>query len=152
MKISEDDSEDRTFRISRLLDAPVARVWAAWTQPEALAQWWGPAGFSSTIHEMDVRANGEWRLTLHGPDGKKYPNRSIFLEIVPEEKIVFGHFNPDYTGTILFEVQGSKTRMTWSNTFKTRELFDTVVKIFKADEGLEQSADKLEQYLADETA
>lgn len=147
MKITDDRPEERTFHLRRLLKSPVTRVWAAWTQPEALAQWWGPAGFTSTIGHMNVEPNGAWHLTLTGPDGKKYPNRSIFRDVVPEQKIVFEHFNPAYIGTVLFEAKGNETLMHWSNAFATKELFDTVVTVFKAREGLEQNADKLEQYL-----
>jgi uncharacterized protein YndB with AHSA1/START domain len=51
---------------------------------------------------MDLREGGEWKLMLHGPDGRNFPNRSIFREIVPMKKIVFRHFNPDFVTTVLF--------------------------------------------------
>ena len=92
----------REMNIKRKLQAPVELVWEVWTKSEHIAKWWGPDGFTNSIHQMDVVPNGEWRLTMHGPDGKGYPNRSIFLEIVPLKKIVFQHFHPNYLATILF--------------------------------------------------
>ena len=84
---------------------------------------------------------------MHGPDGKNYPNKSVFKEIVPLKKIVFRHFNPHYSATINFEAQEKQTAMEWTMLFETAELFETVVKVFKADEGLRQNAAKLERYL-----
>lgn len=90
---------------------------------------------------------GEWRLTMHGNDGKNYPNRSMFVEIVPFKKIVFQHFNPNYLATIVFEPKEKETLMQRTMQFETTELFETVVKVFKADEGLSQNVEKLERYL-----
>ena len=135
------------MRITTMLHAPVESVWEVWTNPEHIANWWGPRGFTSTIHKMDVAAGGEWRLTLHAPDGKNYPNRSTFIEIVPYKKIVFQHFNPNYIATIVFESMGKETLLEWAGLFETTELFETVVNVFKADEGLQQNVEKLENYL-----
>ncbi len=141
------ETANRGLSITRLLPAPVDLVWEAWTNPGQIIHWWGPDGFTSTIHTMDVTTDGEWRLTMHGPDGKNYPNRSMFREIVPFKKIVFQHFNPNYLATIVFESQGKETFMEWAVLFETTELFETVVKVFKADEGLYQNAEKLENHL-----
>lgn len=141
------DTADRSIGLSRLLNAPVEVVWMAWTQPEAIAKWWGPDGFSSTVHSMNLEPGGEWRLTMQGPDGKKYANRSEFMEIEPLQKIVFQHFNPHYLSTIIFEAQETKTLLNWTMLFESTELFETVVKVFKADEGLTQNVSKLEKYL-----
>jgi uncharacterized protein YndB with AHSA1/START domain len=141
------DTADRSIGVSRLLNAPVEVVWMAWTQPEAIAQWWGPEGFSNTIHSMNLEPGGEWRLTMHGPDGKNYANRSEFMEIEPLQKIVFQHFNPHYLSTIIFEAQETRTLLNWTMLFESTALFETVVKVFKADEGLSQNVSKLEKYL-----
>ena len=101
VKTANDNVANRELRITKMLNAPVELVWEVWTNPEHIANWWGPNGFTSTIHTMDVSEGGEWRLTMHGPDGKNYPNKSIFVEIVQRKKIVFQHFNPDYIATIV---------------------------------------------------
>ena len=94
---------NRGIRITCTLAAPVATVGEVWTNPEQIATCWGPSGFTSTIHTMDLVEGGEWRLSMFSPDGKNCPNKSIFKEIVPHTKIVFQHFNPNYMATILFE-------------------------------------------------
>lgn len=138
---------NKGLSVTRLLPAPVELVWRAWTTPVHIANWWGPEGFTNTIHAMDVKDGGEWRLTMQGPDGKRYPNKSIFEEILPQQKIVFRHFNPDYLATILFKEKGGQTLLHWTMVFETEELFETVVKVFKADKGLEENVLKLEEYL-----
>ena len=67
---------------TRLLNAPRALVFEAWTDPHHVAQWWGPNGFTNTIHEMDVTPGGVWRFVMHGPDGVDYPNRIVYIEVV----------------------------------------------------------------------
>ncbi len=112
-----DDVISRELRITKMLTAPVELVWEVWTTPEHIANWWGPNGFTNIIHKMDVVAGGEWRLTMRGPDGKTYPNKSRFLEIMPFKKIVFEHFNPNYIATILFEPIGKETKLDWTMLF-----------------------------------
>ena len=77
--------------ISRVFNAPRELVWKAWTDPKHVVNWWGPRGFSTTIETMDVRPGGTWIHVMHGPDGAKYPNKSIFTEVVPFERISYKH-------------------------------------------------------------
>jgi uncharacterized protein YndB with AHSA1/START domain len=141
-------AESRELRMTRTFKAPVDLVWEVWTQPEHIINWWGPKGFTSTIHQMDFMEGGEWRLTMHGPDGTNFPNRSIFKEIVPLKKIVFEHFNPHFITTVLFESKGEETIINWSLQFDTTEMSDTIIKAHKADEGQKQNIEKLESYLS----
>ncbi|MFT3980463.1 MAG: SRPBCC domain-containing protein [Ferruginibacter sp.] len=138
---------DRSIGVTALLPASPALVWQVWTNPEDIARWWGPSGFTNIIHTMEVQPGGEWQLTMQGPDGKRYPNKSRFVEVIPLQKIVFDHFYPNYTATILLEPLANGTLLQWEMVFETAELFDTVVKVFKADEGLVQNIEKLEKYL-----
>ena len=141
------DTATREIRMTRILNAPVELVWEAWTNPSHIVNWWGPNGFTNTMHKMDFRESGEWEFTMHGPDGTNYPNRNIFKEIVPFEKISFQHFNPNFTTTILFQSLGEKTQIDWSMLFDTAEMRDIVVKAHGADEGLKQNLEKLDTYL-----
>lgn len=141
------DTANHKLSIAKTLNAPIDAVWDIWTKPEHIANWWGPNGFTNTIHKMDLNANGEWNLTMHGPDGKNYANRSVFVKIEPFQQIVFQHFNPDYLATINFEPEGDQTAIAWTMEFPSGELFETVVKVFKADEGLFQNMEKLGTYL-----
>ena len=144
----ENNTKDRELLVTRTLNAPIDLVWEAWTNPEHIAKWWGPNGFTNTITTMDMKPGGEWILTMHGPDGKDYKNKSIFKEVIPQKKIVFDHIAPNFTATIEFEARGEQTHLTWYMLFETAEQFIQVVKTFKADEGLKQNIDKLNAYLA----
>jgi uncharacterized protein YndB with AHSA1/START domain len=141
------ESIDKSMSIKKILNAPIELVWEVWTDPDQIAKWWGPNGFTNTIQKMDLVPGGEWRLVMHGPDGKNYNNRSEFKEIIPHKKIAFQHFNPNYLGTVIFEAKGQQTILNWIMEFETIELYDTVVKVFKADEGLKQNIEKLDNYL-----
>ncbi len=91
LKANSTSASDREIVISRVFDAPRELVWKAWTDPKHVANWWGPKGFSTTIDVMDVRPGGQWVQTMHGPDGTNYPNKSIFKEVVENERIVYSH-------------------------------------------------------------
>ncbi|MBS1558877.1 MAG: SRPBCC domain-containing protein [Bacteroidetes bacterium] len=140
--------EERQLQITRTFNAPIELVWEAWTKPEHIANWWGPNGFTNTIHKMDFQNGGEWLLTMHAPDGTNFPNRSIFKEIVPLQKNVFEHFNPHFITTVIFEANGKQTLMQWTMLFDTQEMLETVVKAHNAYEGLKQNVVKLEIYLS----
>ncbi len=140
--------EKRQLRVRKTFHVPLTLLWEVWTNPEHLVNWWGPKGFNTIIHEMDFREGGEWKLTLHGPDGTDFANRSSFKEIVPLKKIVFEHFNPHFFTTVLFEAKGSETEIDWSLLFDTVEMYEIVVKAHKADKGQEENAEKLRNYLA----
>ncbi len=144
-----ENSEDRSLRIIRTLKAPVEQVWKVWTDPAHVPNWWGPDGFTTTIHIMDINKGGEWKLTLHAPDGTNYPNRSTFTQIVPLEKIAFEHFNPHFFTTVIFKAEGDQTQMEWTMIFDSTQIFETVVKAHQADQGLRQNVEKLENYLSE---
>jgi uncharacterized protein YndB with AHSA1/START domain len=144
----ESNTKDREITITRTLNAPIDLVWETWTDPEHIAQWWGPNGFTNTITKMDLRPGGEWLLVMHGPDGTDYKNKSIFKEIVPHKKIVFDHIAPNFIATIEFEARGESTFLKWHMLFESAELFIQVVKTFKADEGLKQNVERWQTYLA----
>ena len=137
----------RELNIRSVLVASPETVWEAWTNPDHLAKWWGPAGFTSTIRKMEVAKGGEWLLTMHGPDGKNYNNKSIFIEIINYRKIVFQHFNPNYLATVIFQPANEGTKLDWTLEFETQEMFATVVRVFKADEGQKQNIEKLKNFL-----
>lgn len=120
-----------------------------WKNPEHIENWWGPNGFTNTIHEMDFREEGKWNLTMHGPDGMNYPNRSIFKEIISLRKIVFEHFNPHFITIVLFESENSETLLDWTLLFDSEEMFDIIVKAHKADQGQKENIEKLEKYLSE---
>lgn len=145
---------DREIVIARVLDAPRERVWKAWTQPEHVAQWWGPDGFTTTIGTMDFRVGGVWKLVMHGPDGTDYPNSSVFREIVVPERIVYTHGGAreggpaaNFTATWTFEDLGDQTRLTVRMRFDTKDARDLVAREYGAVEGGRQTLARLAAYL-----
>ena len=147
MDASTPDEAAREIATSRVLPFPRGEVYAAITDPQRLARWWGPDGFTNTITKMDMKEGGEWDLVMHGPDGTDYKNKSIFREIVKHKKIVYDHeTGPKFTTTITFEARGEKTHITWHMLFESRAVFIQTVKTFKADEGLKQNIERLNAY------
>ena len=146
-EITKNDNYGRERKVSILLDAPLKLVWEAWTNPSHIKHWWGPEGFTNTIEKMEVHNGGEWVFTMHGPDGKEYPNNTIFREVVRYKKLVHEHFDPNFMAIIEFEEQGNKTILKWHKIYETKELFDIVEKQYKAGEGLRQTINKLQTYL-----
>src|SRR3954464_6223271 len=85
------DTADREIVVERVFDAPRERVWEAWVDPRQVDLWWGPRGFTTTTHEMDVRPGGVRRLTMVGPDGTEFVNKSVYQEVARPERLVFAH-------------------------------------------------------------
>jgi len=137
-----DTVSERELRTSRVLDASRERVFRAFSDPSQLVQWWGPKGFSNTFSEFDLRPGGAWRFVMHGPDGANFPNESVFVEVVPPERVVFKHISsPQFEMTITFEEYAGKTRIGWRQVFNTAAERQRVAKI--AVEANEQNLDRL---------
>ncbi|MDB5085385.1 MAG: activator of Hsp90 ATPase 1 family protein [Bacilli bacterium] len=131
---------------TRIFDAPRELVFEVWTKPEHLAQWWGPKGFTNTFQEFDFRPGGTWQFIMHGPDGVDYDNKSIFVEIVQPERIVFQNLSgPKFQVTATFEDFNGKTRLNFHMLFDTAAEFDNV-KTY-AVEGNQQTFERLEAYV-----
>ncbi|MGA2094753.1 MAG: SRPBCC domain-containing protein [Candidatus Acidiferrum sp.] len=75
--------------LTRILGAPRALVFKAWTDQKQVAQWWGPRGFSNPVCEWDARPGGAIRIHMRGPDGTVYPMGGVFKEVVEPERLVF---------------------------------------------------------------
>ena len=147
---------DREIGTTRLFEAPRALVWQAWTDPAHVAQWWGPQGFTNTVHQMDVRPGGVWRLTMHGPDGVDYPNRITFIEVVPPERLVYLHTDDadppgqQFHMTVTFAERDGKTELSMTALFATAEERNKVAEEHGAVEGMHQTLDRLAAFLAQE--
>jgi len=118
--------------IERTFDAPRERLWKAWTDPELMKRWWGPAVFTAPVINIDLRVGGKYHYCMRSPDGKDYWSTGIYNEIVPNERLVVTDSFADEKGnvvpgsyygmpgdlplemhvTVTFEEQGGRTRMT----------------------------------------
>lgn len=147
-------AHDNELVITRLVKAPQQLVWRAFTEPEHLIKWWGPYGFTNTFHEIEVKVGGVWRFIMHGPDGTDYPNRIVFTEISPYNRLRFDHDddsdtvdNPFAFKTVItFEDQGDTTMVTLTNILSSAAHAEQMRK-FGAIEGGNQTLHRLEQYL-----
>jgi uncharacterized protein YndB with AHSA1/START domain len=81
--------EDRELVLSRLIAAPPAKVYRAWTDPELLMQWFAPQPWTTSHAELDVRPGGASLIVMRGPDGNEFANRGVYLAVVPNEFLVF---------------------------------------------------------------
>jgi len=75
--------------ISRLLNAPRAALWRAWTEPALLAEWWCPKPWTTQVKAFDLRPGGDFHTFMQGPDGGTSDNPGCFLDIVPGARLVF---------------------------------------------------------------
>lgn len=147
------DKADRELVFTRTFDAPRELVFEAWTRPEHIVHWWGPNGFRTTVQQMDVRPGGEWRLVMHGPDGRDYRNRIVFVEVVRPDRLLYRHVPEEGTEPVGFDVsvsfaeEAGKTRVTMRQTFPTAAVRDHVVRTYRADEGGRQTLDRLDEWV-----
>lgn len=139
--LGESNAEIFELVSRRKLDAPRNLVYRAWTEPELLAQWWGPNGFTNTFHTFDLRPGGVWEYTMHGPGGADYPNRNVFHEIGPECIVLRHESRPHFILTSTFEDVDDKTEITFRQTFETEEEYKKLKPI--CEEANEQNLDRL---------
>ena len=112
-----------TFKTSRDIPAIVEQVFAAISNPERLARWWGPAGFTNTFRVCEFKTGGRWSLVMHGPDRKNYPNESVFAEIESPRKVVVQHVSePKFRLTIDLASSAAGTLVSWAQAFESPEM------------------------------
>jgi len=140
---------EREIVLSRVFDAPRERVFEAWTDPEGLAQWFGPKGFVTTTHEVEVRVGGLWRFEMRAPNGTRYPNRIEYLEIKKPERLVMDHGSDldndphRFRVTITFDAQSDgKTVVTMRQLHPTKAQRDAGIGFGAVELGY-QTLDKL---------
>lgn len=159
-----------TFAISRVFDAPRELVFEAWTNPEHVAQWWGPNEFTNPVCKLDVRPGGAYRLVTRSADGVDFAARGVFVEVVKPERLVMtmdctehppewhdmvnpnrpkGQNNPagELILAVTFEDLGGKTKLTVLTQFESAAIRDAMVKM-GLNEGWSQSLDRLAVRLA----
>jgi uncharacterized protein YndB with AHSA1/START domain len=107
--------------LERVVDVPRELVWAAWTRPEHVRKWFTPAPWTVSDCEIDLRPGGIFRTVMRSPEGKEFPNIGCFLEVVPNQRLVWTDAllpgyrpaeNPFMTAIITLESQGKGTRYT----------------------------------------
>jgi uncharacterized protein YndB with AHSA1/START domain len=147
---------EREIVITRLIDAPLERVWRAWADPKEIVQWWGPHGFKTDADRREFRPGGTWKHTMIGPDGARYPNAARYEEIVEHERIVYtngggregDHKGIHFRAVVTFVARGDKTELTLRSVFDTPADRDMVVREYRAVEGGQQTLSRLAAHIA----
>ena len=144
------DMQHGALVITRIVHAPRALVFKAWTAPEHIARWWGPKGFTVFHCEMDVRVGGAYRCAMRSPQGTEYWKRGVYREIVEPERVAFtfawerpdGSLEHELLTTVTFEEHGAKTRLTLrQGVFATSERRD------EHEAGWSSTLERLAEYL-----
>lgn len=141
----------RTMILQRVIAAPRARVWGAWTDPQALPRWWGPDGFSCRTSRIDLRAGGEWVFDMIAPDGTVHPNHHRYTEMRAGERLAYtllwGENGPKHADAwAAFEDAEGGTRVTLGMVFGTEAEFRTA-RGFGAEALGMQTLDKLARFV-----
>jgi uncharacterized protein YndB with AHSA1/START domain len=144
-------NKSNVISLTRVYDAPLQAVWEAWTVPEEVAQWWGPRGFTITTHSRDLRTGGHWHYTMHGPDGTDYENNTQYLEVVPQQRMVYDHGGhrdspPLFRVTALFTERKGRTQLDMTMAFATPEVAEQTRGFIKKAGG-NGTWDRLAEYL-----
>ena len=146
---------DREIILTRLIAAPRALVFAAFTDPVHIDKWWGPRGFANETLERDVRVGGLWRYMMRSAEHGEFPNRVEYTEVVAPERLVYRHGTdeqPDqFRVTITFADEGGKTRLTMRSVFPRVEDVARVKEFGAVDLG-NSNLDRFEEFLAGDGA
>lgn len=146
-----DTNSDFEIYSSRVFNVPVETLYRAFADPFHLQKWWGPEGFTNTIHEFDMRPEGKWILTMHGPEKGNYENASIFKSIVPNKLVAWTRLSPPlFNMEIEFDdINNSKSSMSFRMIFNTAEEC-AKIKPFALPKN-EENFDRLERELRNMT-
>jgi uncharacterized protein YndB with AHSA1/START domain len=143
---------EREIHVERIFDAPRDRVFAAFTDPELIPEWWGPRDTTTVVDRMDVRRGGDWRFVMRGEDGSESGFRGTYREVNPPERIVQtfewegmpGHVSVEVA---TFEDLGDRTKLTTTSLFHTTEERDGMLAS-GMEGGLNESFARLDELLA----
>lgn len=145
-----DDTYTLTAEVTT--DATPEQIWAAWNDPQKVAKWWGPAGFKSTVEELDVREGGKMRIVMHGPDGTDYPNVYVFNEIHAPSQLTYTNEGSKAFGLEPFQSvidvqeEDGATTLRLKMRFVSQEEKDKHIFQFHADDGSRELLERLSEH------
>ena len=117
-------------------------IYAAFADPACLAAWWGPDGFSNSFDVFEFVPGGRWAFTMHGPDGRDYPNRSVFAALDPGRRVVIEHVNaPLFTLTVTLGEADGGTEVHWRQDFRDPAVAEALRAVCEPSN--EQNLDRL---------
>jgi len=138
--------QDNVIRSSRAFPVSRNALFQAFAEPNLLKLWWGPKGFTNTFEQFSFEPGGHWIFTMHSPEGKDFPNHSVFDEIAAPAKIRFRHIcKPEFCMTMYFEGTEENSVLTWEMEFENAEMKNSLEKLVVPSN--EQNFDRLEKVL-----
>jgi len=128
---------------ARVLNAPVELVYQAFANPQHLKHWWGPHGFTNTIHTFDLQPGGKWMLTMHGPEKGHYENAAVFDTVTPNQLVSWKRISqPLFDMEIAFEkIDDSTSKIAFRMLFETVEACEKIRKFVEPNN--EENFDRL---------
>ncbi len=115
--------KEREVHTTRVVAAHPERVFEAWTDPEQLVHWWGPNGFTNTFHRFELKPEGIWEFTMHGPNSMDFHNTCVFKRIEVPVYLEFDHLKEMhfYKAMITFTQVDGGVRIDWTMRFDTAD-------------------------------
>jgi len=153
MKAEQSIKTEKEMIFSRIVNAPQELVFDVWTIREHVEKWWGPDGFTTTSKKFELKPEGVWLFTMHGPDGIDYPNKIVFMEIDRPSKLVYRHSDDEgvepirFHSEVTFEEENGKTLITMHMIMETAEMLTKVIEEYGAYEGAIQHLARMRDYL-----
>ncbi len=143
---------EREIRIERIFEAPRDRVFAVFTDPELIPEWWGMRDSTTIVDKMDVRTGGDWRFVSREADGSETAFRGSYREITPPERVVQTfewEGMPGYVclETATFEDLGERTKLVTTSLFYTTEERDGMLGS-GMESGVNETYARLDELLA----
>lgn len=145
--------ENPDMEVARVMAASPAAIWAVWRDADLLAKWWGPAGFTSAVRELDVSDGGVLDIAMRGPDGVEFLNVYDFEEVDPPSRITYVHrgseewkLAPSRT-VVLIEPEGGdehRTTVTWRSYYASAEDRRRHLEDFQAENGARELLERLD--------
>ena len=143
---------ERELVITRIFDAPRRLVFQAWTEPDRVARWWGPQGFTTVYHDMDIRPGGAFRVCMRSPEDAEHWKQGVYREVVEPERLVFTFGWEDADGkpghqtlvTVTFAERGGKTELTLHQA-----VFETIARRDEHQHGWISTLERFAEYLAE---
>jgi uncharacterized protein YndB with AHSA1/START domain len=146
---------DRAIRFTRIFECPREVLFEAWTQPEHVRHWWGCAGSTLTVCEIDLREGGEWRFVLRMADGSEHPFKGVYREINAPERLVYTECydvaaigSPQWLTTVTFEDHEGMTKLTSNILHPSMEARDGHLKS-GMEAGMVQTLNVLAEHAAE---
>ncbi|WP_198028871.1 SRPBCC domain-containing protein [Actinoplanes sp. N902-109] len=142
--------------VSRVMIASPQQIWSAWIDPAAIARWWGPDGFTSTVRDLDVREGGRFDVVMRGPDGSTFDNLYLFGDVEAGKRVTYVHqgsqehgLAPSRSVMTIAEVEaGARTLVTLRSFYASESDRRKHLVDFQAAAGAHQLLERLERVAA----